>query len=100
MRALEHLRVRPGAVRGPRPSHNPRWGHGAKGDTGKLRSCPPEQPSAVKAESGQTPWVGSPQRDPSSGRGAVLLPQAARAGVALVIKTGQEYMDLLNLLFL
>lgn len=37
-----------------------------------------------------------PPRDPSSGRGAVLLPQAA--GVALVIKTEQDYMDLLNLL--
>uniref|UniRef100_A0A493TQA9 Alpha-mannosidase n=1 Tax=Anas platyrhynchos platyrhynchos TaxID=8840 RepID=A0A493TQA9_ANAPP len=36
-----------------------------------------------------------PPRDHSSGRGAVLLPQAA--GVALVIKTEQDYMGLLNL---
>lgn len=97
MRALEHLRVRPGAVRGTRLSHNHRCAHGAKGDRGKLCSCPTEQPSALGgwAEAGQTPWVGFPPWDPSSGQGAVLLPQAA--GVALVIKTEPDYMDLLNL---
>lgn len=97
MRALEHLRVRPGAVRGTRLSHDHRCVHGAKGDRGELCSYPTEQPSALggRAEAGQTPWVGFPPRDHSSGRGAVLLPQAA--GIALVIKTEQDYMGLLNL---
>lgn len=67
MRALEHLRVRPGAVRGTRPSHNHRCGHRAKGDRGKLCSCPTEQPSALggRAEAGQTPWVSFPPGTPA-----------------------------------
>lgn len=66
MRALEHLRVRPGAVRGTRLSHDHRCAHAAKGDRGELCSCPTEQPSALggRAEAGQTPWVGFPPPGP------------------------------------